>query len=488
MRGYCRRAALGALFGLAIIPGIAASQGISEDQGVMEALNLLELWVGATRDYEQIPSVSAAVVYDQELLWSEGFGFADLESQRPATPSTMYSICSISKLFTSVSAMQLRDQGRFRLDDPVSSVLPWFQLENAHPEGPPITLEGLMTHSAGLPRESDQPYWTDPFDFPTHEQVVAGITNQSTLYPAWKYFQYSNLGLTLVGEVVAELSGMSYVDYVKRYVLTPLGMTSTTPEIGEVQGTTKLATGYSANLRKGGRKKVEPFEGLGIAPAMGYASTVEDLATFASWQFRLLAGEDEEILAPNTLREMQRVHFVDPGFNTMRGLGFSVSRRDDKTFVGHGGSCPGHRSNLELQLDDKIAAVAMANAMVDTGIFTRRAYEIVAPAIKAAKARKEKPEEVKQTPAEFEMYIGAYDSYPWGGESQVIPWKGSLAVVSFPTDNPMESLVRLKHVEGHTFKRIRKDESLGEERIFEVNDAGEVVRMWTHGNSSPRIR
>ena len=100
MRGYCRRAALGALFGLAIIPGLAASQEISEDQGVMEALNLLELWVGATRDYEQIPSVSAAVVYDQELLWSEGFGFADLERGIPVTPETIFSIGSSSKAFT----------------------------------------------------------------------------------------------------------------------------------------------------------------------------------------------------------------------------------------------------------------------------------------------------------------------------------------------------------------------------------------------------
>jgi CubicO group peptidase (beta-lactamase class C family) len=78
---------------------------------VQEALNLLEVWVDAQRAYEQIPGVSMAVVHDQDLLWIAAFGHADRERQSPATPQTMYSICSISKLFTSVGVMQLRDQG-----------------------------------------------------------------------------------------------------------------------------------------------------------------------------------------------------------------------------------------------------------------------------------------------------------------------------------------------------------------------------------------
>jgi len=472
---------------IGLVPGpeTARGQELSEHPRIVEALNLLELWTDAARAYDQIPGLSLAVVHDQDLLFSKGFGYADLETHRPATPATAYSICSISKLFTSVAAMQLRDQGRFRLDDPVNSILPWFQPENAHPDGPAVTVEGILTHSAGIPRESDHHYWTAPFDFPTHDEVVQGITNQETLYPAWKYFQYSNLGLTLAGDIVAETSGQPFGDYVREHILGPLAMTSTTPEIGELQGAGNLATGYSALRRNGERRKVEPFEGRGIAPAMGFASTVEDMARFAMWQFRLLDDGDTEILSANTLREMHRVHFVDPGWSTTRGLGFGVTRRGDKTFVGHGGSCPGYRSSFEIQADDKIATVAMANAMIDAGLFTRRAYEILAPALKAAK---EKPDDGKVTPDSLDLYVGAYDSYPWGGESHVIPWKGGLAVVSFPTDDPLSSITRLKHIEGHTFRRIRKDETLGAERIFEVDENGEVVRMWSHGNFSPRIR
>ena len=86
----------------------------------------------AQQEYEQIPGISVAIVHDQELIWSAGFGYADLESQRPVGPATIYSICSISKLFTSVAAMKLRDEGKIRLDDRVDAFLPWFKLKGAH--------------------------------------------------------------------------------------------------------------------------------------------------------------------------------------------------------------------------------------------------------------------------------------------------------------------------------------------------------------------
>jgi CubicO group peptidase (beta-lactamase class C family) len=465
---------------------LARAQSITDHPRVVEALNLVEVWLAAQRDYHDIPGISAGVVYDQDLIWSEGFGYANLESRTPATPSTMYSICSISKLFTSVSVMQLRDMGKFRLDDEVGSLLPWFDLEQSYTGGAPITLEGILTHSAGLPRESDYPYWSDPFDFPTHDAVVARLSSQETLYPAWKYFQYSNLGLTLAGEIVSETSGQSFGDYIRGHILEPLGMTSTVPEIGEAWDNPKMATGYSATRRDGDRKKVKPFAGRGIAPAMGFASTVEDLARFASWQFRLLEKGGHEILETNTLREMHRVHWVDPSWETTWGLGFSISRRDDKTFVGHGGGCPGFLTRFQIQPDEKIATIAMVNANgTNPGLLARRAYEIVAPALETAQ---DSADQGKPLAAELEKYVGAYDGFPWGGESAVIPWKGDLAAVSLPTDNPLEAMMKLKHVEGNRFRRIRDDETLGEEIVFETDANGNVVRMWQHSNASERMR
>lgn len=469
---------------LAMTSGLARAQDVTDHPRVIEALGLVEVWLSAQRDYQDLPGVSAGVVHDQDLVWSGGFGYADREQRTPATPGTIYSICSISKLFTSVAVMQLRDRGKFSLDDEVETVLPWFQLEQAHPGSPPITVEGLLTHSAGIPRESDFPYWTDPFEFPTHDEVVERVVAQETLYPAWTYYQYSNLGLTLAGEIVSETSGEAFGDYVRRHILDPLEMTSTTPEIGDEWGNPRMATGYSARQRDGNRRNVKPFAGRGIAPAMGFASTVEDLARFASWQFRLLESGATEILNANTLREMHRVHWVDPGWETTWGLGFGVSRRGDKTFVRHGGSCPGFRSEFLIQPDDEIATIVMVNASgTDPGLLARRAYEIMADALKDV----EDGEERKRLPAQMEKYVGAYDEYPWGGESDVIPWEGGLAVVSLPTDDPLDALMKLRHIEGDRFCRVRDDESLGEEIVFETDANGDVLRMWRHSNSSERM-
>jgi hypothetical protein len=166
-------------------------------------------------------------------------------------------------------------------------------------------------------------------------------------------------------------------------------------------------------------------------------------------------------------------------------LGFSVQRRDDKTFVRHGGSCPGFRSEFLVQPDDKIATIAMINSGgTDPGLLARRAYEIVADAIEDA----EDNAEGKPLAAGLDKYVGAYDEYPWWGESAVFPWKGGLATISLPTDNPLQAITKLKHIEGDRFRRIRDDDSLGEEIVFETDASGNVVRMWQHSNPAERIR
>jgi len=466
---------------------VAGSQSLRDNPRVASALNLLEVWLDAQCAYEQIPGISMGVVHDQELLWSQGFGYSDLEREIPATPRTIYSICSISKLFTSIAVLQLRDQGLLRLEDPVSKHLPWFTIKQIHPDGPVVTVRGILTHSSGLPRESDFPYWSAPdFKFPTREQIVARLSIQETLYPADTYFQYSNLGLTLVGEIVAQVSGKPYAEYVKENIIDPLGLSDTRPVLPDEQRGGQLATGYGA-LRRDGKRNVLPlFQANGIAPAAGFSSTVEDLARFASWQFRLFEGGAEEVLHANTLREMHRVHWVDPDWKTHRGLGFATWRFKDKTFVGHGGHCPGYRTQLMLQTKEKIATIFMANASgLNARMYSQRAYEIVAPAIAEAL---ESPDAAKQPNSTLIKYTGTYSNEPWGGETAVLIWKGELAMFRFPTDDPLDGLVKLKHIEGNRFRRIRDDDELGEEIVFELGSDGKVVRLKRHSNYEPKVR
>ena len=147
-----------------------------------------------------------AIVRDQELLWSKAYGFADVKKKTPATPETVYSICSITKLFTSIAIMQLYEQGKLRLDDSLSTILPERPIHQQFSDSGPITIRSLLTHSSGLPRESDFPYWSGPeFKFPTKDQITEKLDQQETLYPAASYFQYSNLGMILLGEVVEKI-------------------------------------------------------------------------------------------------------------------------------------------------------------------------------------------------------------------------------------------------------------------------------------------
>ncbi len=464
-----------------------AAQGIAQHPRVVQAIQLLRLWLDAQRDYQQLPGVSAAVVHDQELVWSGGFGYADRERKQPATPSTIYSICSISKLFTSIAVMRERDAGRLRLDDSVAQHLPWFRIQRSDSVGPEVTVEGLLTHASGIPREADAPYWTGPdFVFPTREQIIERLSRQTTLQEAETYFQYSNLGLTLAGEIVAATSGELYAQYVRGHILAPIGLANTTPEMPADQRGKRLAVGYTSIQRDGRRNPVAFFTTKGIAPAAGYASTVEDLGRFASWQFRVLARKGgEDILQTNTLREMQRVHWIDPDFETIWGLGFAIWRNKEKTFVGHGGSCPGFRSQLLLKPDEQVATVIMVNAQgVNTGAFTQQMYAIMAPAIKAA-ASDTAP--VRPADTTFARYAGTYD-LGFAGETAVIPWQDGLAAVDFPTMDPMGEMDRFKKVSEHTFRRVRKDDTLAETVVFEIGADGQATGMRWHQNTYRRVR
>jgi len=468
------------------VPALRA-QPTAQHPRVGQALELARVWLEAERAYDQIPGVSAAIVHDQDILWAGGYGMADLASQRPAEADTIYSICSISKLFTSVAVLRQRDAGRLRLDDPVSQYLPWFKIAPAEGESEPVTVEGLLTHASGLPRESDYPYWSGSFSFPSREQVIERVSRQQMLYPSETVWQYSNLGLTLAGEVAAAVAHEPYAELVRRTILNPLGLTSTTPEMPADQRGKRLATGYTGLGREGTREPVPFFTANGIAPAAGYASTVEDLARFAAWQFRLLSKGGTEILRATTLRDMQRIHWIDQDFANSYGLGFAVWRSGDKTFVGHGGSCPGFRSQLLLKPDERVATIFMANAQgVDARQYAQRLYDMVGPVLAQLAKEKEGPPVTSVGDASLDAYLGSYTSSFSRTETAVVRWEDGLAMLPLPTTDPMEALTKLRKVGEHTFRRVRKDDTLAEPIVFELGPDGKALRYIQHSNPYER--
>ncbi|HSL83700.1 MAG TPA: serine hydrolase domain-containing protein, partial [Thermoanaerobaculia bacterium] len=342
----------------------------------------------------------------------------------------------------------------------------------------------------------DFPYWSAPeFSFPTRDEVRARLAEQETLYPAAAHYQYSNLGLTLAGEVVAEVSGRPYAEYVAAEVLGPLGLADTRPDMPDPAEEPRLAAGYGALTREGTRERLPPFRARGIAPAAGYASTALDLARFASWQLRVLETGGDAVLDGDTLREMQRVHWLEPDWETARGLGFGVYRVGETTFTGHSGFCPGYRSTVWIEPKARFGAAVLANASVGTELFVRRAHQILAPALAEAQEAREDEDgataaEAEAPAADLDRFAGTYSVQPWGGEVAVLPWKDGLAMLYLPTEDPLENLDELRRVEpegGTVFRRVREDGELGETVVFEEDGDGRVVAFVQHSNRYPRV-
>jgi CubicO group peptidase (beta-lactamase class C family) len=440
--------------------------------GVGAALGLLSAWIESQLAYRGVPGLSIGIVHDQALVWAAGFGRASLAPARPATPDTLYRIASITKLFTSTAILQLRDAGKLRLDDPIVEHLPWFRIRPAPADGPVPTLRHLLTHTAGLPREAGSPYWTDG-NFPTAAQVRERLATQQAALPTETEWKYSNLGLTLAGEIVAAASGRPYADYVAGHILEPLGMTQTfvtTPPADHPA----LAAGYSRRLPAGPRQVAPLTDGRGITPAANMTTCVSDLARFAMLQFRDGPAGGAQILRGSTLREMQRVHWLEPDWEAGWGLGFRITRAKGKTYVGHGGALHGYRTLLHLCPADRIGVIVLTNADDGNPLdFAEKAFQWVGPAILRAVA----PPAPAGPPPGWERYAGRYRS-PWA-DLQVLAVEGRLAMVDPSLPDPMLTVTWLEPVSGSTFRSVTKNGfgSNGEPVVFEPGDDGRVRRL-----------
>lgn len=463
-----------------MICGTSLAQEAKEP--VSDAVRFIDAWLEAQQSYDKLPGISVAIVRDQEIVWSKGYGLSDIKKKTLATPETVYSICSITKLFTSIAIMQLYEQGKIRLDDSLTSLLPDRQIRQQFSDSGPITIRSLLTHSSGLPREADFAYWSGPdYKFPTRDQIAEKLDQQETLYPAATYFQYSNLGMALLGEVVEKVSGKPYEEYVQENILKPLRLTSTYATLPQELLGNRLATGYSSVTRQGTRDLIPFYDPQGMQAAMGYSSTVIDLASFASWQFRLMSNGGKEILKASTLKDMQRVHWVDPDWKINWGLGFVVFQNNGNTLTGHWGTCPGYRSILIMDAKEKLAFIVLINAMENPWKYASQIRNII---LKGAKEKKQASAGI-----DLEQYTGLYNAQPWGSEKKVITWYGHLAIIDLPSENPLEEMTLLQHISGDIFRRIRRDQELGEEIRFERDEkTGKVTRMWANSNYSARVK
>ncbi|MBI3830402.1 MAG: serine hydrolase [Planctomycetes bacterium] len=445
---------------LAYIPEVAAQ------------IKLLDAWIEGQMAYAEQPGLSIAAVYDQQLVWARGFGWADVARKTPAAPETLYRIASITKLFTATALMQLRDAGKLQLDDPLAKHLPWFRLKDVPADERAITLRHLITHTSGMPREAGFPYWTD-LRFPTREQLKENVPTRPAIMPVETRWKYSNLALALAGEVVMAASGRAFAEYVREKILNPLGMERTFVD-SPAPDDLRLARAYGRRLPGKPREDAPFTDTAGIAPAANMTTCVTDLARFAMLQFRDGPVGGAQILSGASLREMQRIHWLEPDWQAGWGLGFRIERTEGKTWIGHGGAVRGYRTHLHLCPADKVAFAVFTNS--DDGNaaqYTAKAAKWLAPALVKA-ARLEEPAPAAD-PA-WTAYEGRYRN-AWG-DVQVLVLNGELVLLDPSQPDPLPTLVKLLPVAPQSFKMEAKAGFLshGERCIFELDGHGKVVR------------
>lgn len=225
------------------------------------------------------PGIAVAVAFHGRLLYSEGVGFADLDNLVSATGSTVYNIGSVSKVQTAVAVMQLVEQGKVSLDDPIQHYVPTFP-----DKGSPITIRHIMTHTSGIRHYR-------PTDFPESEdnenlQLIASLEegiklfkDDPLLFRPGEYYLYSSYAVNLLQGVVEKASGTAFEEYMRRCVWVPAGMLDTSFDI-PARIVPHRARGYQIDK---GKTLNWPYGDLTYKFASGgMLSTAEDLVRFGS--------------------------------------------------------------------------------------------------------------------------------------------------------------------------------------------------------------
>ncbi|WP_395577393.1 serine hydrolase domain-containing protein [Streptomyces sp. BK79] len=291
------------------------------------------------------PSLVAAVVRDGRTVWHGARSSVDGHGP---DENVQYRIGSITKTFTAVLILRLRDEGVLDLSDPLEKHLPGTGAGEA-------TIAELLAHSGGLAAESPAPWW-ERTPGSLRPELADVLGDKPLLHPAGRRHHYSNPGYTLLGALVEEVRGAAWEDVLRREVLEPLGLDRTTgrPRAPHAGG---WAVHPWADVML-----AEPAEDLGrMAPAGQLWSTTGDLARFAVF----LTRGDDRVLKAETVREMRApaapVEAADVADGAAYGLGLQIQHRDGRLLVGHSGSLPGFLANLTIAVDDDVAAVVLTN-------------------------------------------------------------------------------------------------------------------------------
>jgi CubicO group peptidase (beta-lactamase class C family) len=401
-----------------------------------------------------MPSVSAAVFRDGAIVWQEALGLAGTDPEEGATPEHQYRVGSITKTFTAVLVLQLRDAGRLELSTPLR------ELVAEAPAGP--TVAHALSHLSGLQREPPGEIW-ETLAVPDRAGLLTALADAEQVLPPGLRWHYSNLAYGLLGEAVARLADAPYEDVLRERILEPLGLRRTTlpPQPPYAQG--YLVEPYSDGVRD--ESHVELPE---TTAALGQLwSTSGDLARWGSF----LAAGDDRVLARATLDEMALVRtMVDQRrWRLGWGLGLQLYRRDDRVLAGHGGAMPGFLACLAVERADRVGAVVLTNSSAGPDPETL-AVDLACLALDALPAEPEAWRPDGGAPPELEPLLGR-----WWSE-------GSELVLSV-----RDGRFQARLVGGPAGRDVSWFEPDGEDRwrVAEGRELGELLRVVRGEDGSP---
>ncbi|MBP5999849.1 MAG: beta-lactamase family protein [Sediminibacterium sp.] len=337
------------------------------------AMPLVDNLYKAYAEKNHFPAYAFAVVLDGELLYKNVGGWANIEEKIPANGETMFRIASMSKSFTTMAILQLRDAGKLKLDDPVFIYIPSIKDQILTKDGAPITIRHLMSHQAGFPEDNP---WGDRQLSDTEADLIALIEKGlSFSNSTGAHYEYSNLGFAMLGYIIHKVSGLTYDAYIKKAILDPLGMQHTTYEYTTISKM-NLAKGY--RTIKGNWVNV-PLLKDGIYGAMGgMITSIDDFAKYvalhqAAWPERNEA--ENKVIKRSTVREMHQPYtFIDlnPNYQFPSGKKLATTSSysyglnwmhdaEGKTSIGHSGGLPGFGSNWRFMPEYGLGVIFFAN-------------------------------------------------------------------------------------------------------------------------------
>jgi CubicO group peptidase (beta-lactamase class C family) len=323
------------------------------------------------------PGLAFGIVVDGQLIHKGNYGYTDIEKKTPVTSSSLFRIASMSKSFTAMAILKLRDERKLNLDDPAYKYIP--ELKNQkYPttDAPPITIRHLLTHGAGFPEDNP---WGDRQLADTDKEFVDFLNNKiSFSNPPDIAYEYSNLGFALLGKIVTKVSGMRYQDYIRENIWKPLGMKTSEWEYGNI-APDMLAHGYRWLNEKWNEEQLLHDTPDGSWGAMGsMISSIDEFANYMALHLSAWPPSNAKETGPvkrSSVREMHhpwRFNGFNPNYKYPDGRNCAIASAycyglgwsrdcDNKVAIGHSGGLPGFGSQWRIMTDYGIGVVAFAN-------------------------------------------------------------------------------------------------------------------------------